>query len=238
MQRRSFASGLSSSRDISNTRPIRSLICFTYMPCRRSASATSSSLSSASPFVTTDVVEESTVLGTPGEQPTQPSSLDKFAQCASDQLGSPTSLHSWRLAPDNRYRGAHASPPQYFQCSHSLASAAPLTSTYEYDAQHRVHKAIYDTDTYVIYSYDLNGNLTTSELTDLNAPTPAATLTAARAMHTTASVSWTASGDSVGVTSYQIERCTGASCTNFLQITTRTTTTHSDTGLTAGIAYR
>lgn len=117
-----------------------------------------------------------------------------------------------------------------------IATAANVT--YEYDAQGRVSKATYENDTYVIYSYDLNGNRTTSVMTDLIAPVPPATLTATRSSHTTANLSWTASTDTVGVTGYRVERCSSAGCTSFAQIVTPIATSYSDTGLTAGTAYR
>src|SRR5260370_1012832 len=43
---------------------------------------------------------------------------------------------------------------------------------------------------------------------------------------------WTASTDNVGVTGYMVERCQGAACSNFAQISPPTATTFSDTGLT------
>ena len=62
---------------------------------------------------------------------------------------------------------------------------------------------------------------------------------APRAVGTTQiNLSWTASTDNVGVTGYRVERCQGASCTNFAQVGTPTATTFSDTGLTANTTYR
>src|SRR2546421_9358412 len=46
-----------------------------------------------------------------------------------------------------------------------------------------------------------------------------------------------ASTDNVGVTGYRVERCTGAACSNFAQISAPTATTFSDTGLTASTSY-
>src|SRR4030095_376754 len=51
-------------------------------------------------------------------------------------------------------------------------------------------------------------------------------------------LSWGAATDDVGVTGYRVERCTGASCSDFLQIATPTGTSFSDTGLTASTSYR
>ena len=50
--------------------------------------------------------------------------------------------------------------------------------------------------------------------------------------------SWTASSDNVGVTGYQIERCQGATCTNFAQIGTPTAASYSDTGVVANTTYQ
>ena len=61
------------------------------------------------------------------------------------------------------------------------------------------------------------------------------TLTVASA--TAINLSWAASTDNVGVTGYRVERCSGASCTTFAQIGTPTTTSYSDTGLTASTSY-
>jgi chitodextrinase len=50
-------------------------------------------------------------------------------------------------------------------------------------------------------------------------------------------LSWTASTDNVGVTGYKVERCQGAGCSNFAQISTSTATTFNDTGLTGSTSY-
>jgi hypothetical protein len=48
---------------------------------------------------------------------------------------------------------------------------------------------------------------------------------------------WTASS-SVGVTAYRVERCTGSTCSNFVEVGTSTDITFNNTGLTAGTTYR
>jgi cellulose 1,4-beta-cellobiosidase len=53
---------------------------------------------------------------------------------------------------------------------------------------------------------------------------------------TSATLSWGASSGTV--TNYQVERAVGASSTTFTQIGTSTTTSFTDTGLTAGTVYR
>ncbi|MGC2230452.1 MAG: IPT/TIG domain-containing protein, partial [Candidatus Acidiferrum sp.] len=50
-------------------------------------------------------------------------------------------------------------------------------------------------------------------------------------------LSWTASSDPLGVSNYLVERCQGATCTNFSQIGTSTTTTFTDTGLPSSTIY-
>lgn len=78
-------------------------------------------------------------------------------------------------------------------------------------------------------------NVPASETTPPSTPgTPSASSITSSSL----SLSWTASTDNVGVTGYRVERCTGSSCTNFVQVGTPTGTTYNDTGLTANTAYR
>jgi chitodextrinase len=72
---------------------------------------------------------------------------------------------------------------------------------------------------------------------DTQSPTAPANLTATAASTNQINLSWTASTDDVGVTSYLIERCQGAACTSFAQIGTSATTSFGDTGLSASTAY-
>ncbi len=50
-------------------------------------------------------------------------------------------------------------------------------------------------------------------------------------------LAWGAASDNVGVTDYRVERCAGASCTNFAQIGTATGTSYTDGGLAAQSTY-
>ncbi len=50
-------------------------------------------------------------------------------------------------------------------------------------------------------------------------------------------LSWSAATDNIGVTGYQLERCQGAGCSNFLQVATPTGTAFNDIGLTAATSY-
>src|SRR5215471_5391206 len=74
---------------------------------------------------------------------------------------------------------------------------------------------------------------------DTTPPTQPGTLTATAVSGTEVDLSWGASADNVGVTGYQVDRCTGAGCANFAQIatTTGTGTTYKDTSVVASASY-
>ena len=65
------------------------------------------------------------------------------------------------------------------------------------------------------------------------------TLTATAASNSEADLSWGAATDNVGVTGYDVERCSGASCTNFAQIaaTSGAGTTYKDMTVAASTSY-
>src|SRR5207302_305069 len=67
-----------------------------------------------------------------------------------------------------------------------------------------------------------------------SAPTP---LTATAASASQIDLAWSASTDNVGVTGYRVERCQGAGCTTFAQVSAPTATSFNDTGLAAGTSY-
>src|SRR4029077_18001859 len=72
---------------------------------------------------------------------------------------------------------------------------------------------------------------------DTTPPTAPTNLTATAASASQINLAWTASTDNVGVTGYRVERCTGAACSNFVQISTPTATIFNDTGLAASTSY-
>jgi fibronectin type 3 domain-containing protein len=99
---------------------------------------------------------------------------------------------------------------------------------------------------YRVRATDAAGNLsaysgvasaTTPSPPDTVAPTAPANLSSSVVSSSRINLSWTASSDNVGVTGYLVERCQGASCTNFTQIAAPTATTWSDSGLSAATAY-
>jgi hypothetical protein len=63
-------------------------------------------------------------------------------------------------------------------------------------------------------------------------------LTASAVSGTQINLSWTASAETGGtVASYLVERCSGANCTNFVQIGTTASTSYNDTGLAGSTSY-
>jgi len=97
---------------------------------------------------------------------------------------------------------------------------------------------------YRVLAKDAAGNVSTYSNTasastpDTQAPTAPSNLTAATVTSHRVDLTWTASGDNVGVTGYQIERCQNPGCTNFAPLATTTGTTYSDTTVTADNIFR
>lgn len=76
--------------------------------------------------------------------------------------------------------------------------------------------------------------------TDTTAPSTVGGLAASAASSSQINLSWSAATDTggSGLAGYKIERCTGATCTTYAQIATSTSTSYSNTGLTAATTYR
>lgn len=74
---------------------------------------------------------------------------------------------------------------------------------------------------------------------DTTAPSALTGLTAKTASSNEIKLTWNASTDTTDVTGYQVERCRGSDCTDFtrIAIVTPTTTSYSDTGLSASTSY-
>jgi fibronectin type 3 domain-containing protein len=73
---------------------------------------------------------------------------------------------------------------------------------------------------------------------DLTAPTAPTGFTATAISASQVNLSWNASTDNVGVTSYILQRCLGTGCSAWVTIANPTATTYSDTGLSATTTYR
>jgi chitodextrinase len=97
---------------------------------------------------------------------------------------------------------------------------------------------------YRVRAADAAGNLSgyTAEQSattpDTQAPTAPTGLTATAASQSQIDLAWTASTDNVALAGYRVERCPGATCTNFVQVATPTAASYSDAGLLAATTYR
>lgn len=98
---------------------------------------------------------------------------------------------------------------------------------------------------YRVRAFDAAGNLSgysnfvgATTAKDSTAPSAPGTPVASLASNTTVSLRWPAATDNVGVVSYRLERCAGATCTNFANIASPTGTTYNDPGLARGTTYR
>ena len=72
---------------------------------------------------------------------------------------------------------------------------------------------------------------------DTTPPTSPTNLAANATSSSSITVSWAAATDNVGVVRYDIERCTGLSCSTFAQVGTASNSPFTDTGLTASTGY-
>jgi chitodextrinase len=85
---------------------------------------------------------------------------------------------------------------------------------------------------------DLNTPIGASGPADTTPPSDPTGLAATAVSQSQVNLAWAGSTDNVAVTGYRVERCQGATCTNFVQVGSPTGTTFSDTGLSAATTYR
>ena len=150
---------------------------------------------------------------------------------------------SWTASTDNvGVTGYQVERCQGATCTNFAQIATPTTTSFT-----DTGLAASTTYRYRVRATDASGNLsgysnvasaTTPAVPDTQPPTAPSNLRAASAGSTQINLSWTASTDNVGVTGYRVERCQGATCTNFAQIATPATTSFTDTGLVASTTYR
>ena len=86
-------------------------------------------------------------------------------------------------------------------------------------------------------SYSGVASATTAASSDTQPPTAPSGLAAAAASASQINLTWTGSTDNVGVANYQVERCSGAGCSNFASRGATTGTAYNDTGLAANTGY-
>ena len=70
-----------------------------------------------------------------------------------------------------------------------------------------------------------------------NPPSAPTNLTATGASNSQINLGWSASSSTVGIANYIVQRCQGASCTNFTSVSTPTGTSFNDTGLSPSTTY-
>jgi YD repeat-containing protein len=119
-------------------------------------------------------------------------------------------------------------------------SAMASGITYQY-TNGRLTRLTYSDGTIVQYTYDANGNRLTKVVTpppDTTPPTAPANVVATASSQTQIGLTWASSSDNVLVTGYELQRCTGAGCSNFANIDTTAATTYSNSGLTQNTTYR
>lgn len=156
--------------------------------------------------------------------PTAPSALTATATSAT------RADLRWTAATDN------VGITKYYVVRNSVTVAELSGTTLAYADTSLSPSSKYD---YYILATDAAGNIspasntastTTSALPDTVAPTAPANLTASAANSAQINLAWSASTDNVGVTSYDVYR-------NGIKVTTVTTTSYGDTGLSASTSY-
>jgi glucose/arabinose dehydrogenase/fibronectin type 3 domain-containing protein len=86
--------------------------------------------------------------------------------------------------------------------------------------------------------YSPSATATTPQFQDVTTPGAPGALTASAASQPLVNLSWGAATDNVAVTSYRVERCTGAGCSNFVQIATPATNSYTDSTVAGSTSYR
>jgi YD repeat-containing protein len=124
-----------------------------------------------------------------------------------------------------------------------FSSAHAASIDYEFNSKGQLVTARYSDGTVVTYDYDENGNRRSVSSTggpDTKAPTMPSSVTATVVSSTRIDVSWSAStdGGASGLAGYKVERCLGASCTNFTQVGTPSVSPYQNSGLAANSTYR
>jgi glucose/arabinose dehydrogenase/chitodextrinase len=180
-----------------------------------------------------------TVTTNAGQDTTPPSA--PTALTASGVSSSQINL-SWTGSTDNvGVSGYRLERCQGTGCSNFVQVATPVGTTFNDGG--RTASTSYS---YRVRAADAAGNLsaysnvataTTSAAPDTTPPTPPTGLSAAAASSSQINLSWTGSTDNIGVTTYRVERCQAAGCSNFAEITTATTTSYANSGLAPSTSY-
>ena len=146
---------------------------------------------------------------------------------------------SWTASTDN----VGVTGYQVERCQGAGCSSFTQVSTVTGTTYNNTGLAASTSYSYRVRATDAAGNLSgysnTASATpsDTTPPSAPSNLTATAISTTQINLSWTASTDNVGVTGYQVERCQGAGCSSFTQVSTVTGTTYNNTGLAASTSY-
>lgn len=149
---------------------------------------------------------------------------------------------TWTASTDNvGVTGYKVERCQGAGCSNFAQIAAPTGTTFS-----DTGLAASTSYSYRVRATDAAGNLSpysavatavTSGTLDTTPPSVPTNVSATAASSSQINLTWTASTDNVGVTGYQVDRCQGAGCSNFVQIASPTGTTFNDTGLSGSTSY-
>ena len=149
---------------------------------------------------------------------------------------------SWTASTDNvGVTGYFVQRCQSSACTSFTQVAAPTGTSYS-----DTGLSASTSYSYRVRATDAAGNLSaysnvvtvvTLAAPDTTPPTAPTNLAATPISSSQINLSWSASTDNVGVSSYLLERCLGSGCTSFSQIATSTATSYSDSSLTASTFY-
>jgi chitodextrinase len=181
-------------------------------------------------------------LGNPGsdtQAPTAPVSLSATGASASQ-----VNL-AWASSTDNvGITGYRVERCQGNGCANFIQIATTTGATTSYNDS---GLAASTTFSYRVRATDAAGNLggyspvaaaTTQAAADIQPPTAPGALSATAVSGSQVNLSWNASTDNVGVTGYRVDRCPGATCSDFAQVGAPSGTTFGDAGLAANTTYR
>jgi fibronectin type 3 domain-containing protein len=176
-----------------------------------------------------------TASGTDTQPPTRPTGLSGTS-ISNSQINL-----TWTASTDNvGVTGYRVERCPVANCTAFTLAGSPTSTTYSDTALTSATSYIYR-----VRAVDAAGNASVpsafktlaTQGTDSQAPTPPTTLAANPAGSSSIELTWWASSDNVGVSSYLVERCPGAGCSNFAQVGTAPATSYLDSGLTAASAY-
>ena len=149
---------------------------------------------------------------------------------------------SWGAASDNvAVSGYQVFRCQGAGCSNFVLVASPATTGYS-----NTGLSAGTSYSYQVRALDAAGNqgpfsaavtASTSAPLDTQAPSAPGVVSASVAGVSEIDLSWGAASDNVAVSGYQVFRCQGAGCSNFVLVASPATTGYSNTGLSAGTSY-